>query len=231
MIEKIIKKWGFGMAPEKTTTINKRNFAIKYVIDLIDNQKIRKDFTVNSLSEVKGMFMRVVKQDQWDWFVTFERLGRPSIIISKKIGNQLKLLRDIISQKSSLNIKEEIEKIKEMKIKKYLTIYLNNETISLKTPQIYILSTRNHPDILKIGFTNRSVTERVNEINGSTGVLVPYGVRAAWRIKDAEKIEKEIHNLFAEYRIRSDREFFNIKFEKAFVIINKFLREKRLEIN
>ena len=103
MIEKINKKWGFGMAPEKATTITKRNFAIKYVINLIDSQKIRKDFTINSLSEVKGMFMRVVKQDQWDWFVTFERLGRPSILISKKIGNQLKILRDIISQKSSLN--------------------------------------------------------------------------------------------------------------------------------
>ena len=228
MIEKIKVKWGFGMAPEKEETIEKRILCVKLVIDLIDNKKINQN-TPNALSEVKGMFMRVVKQDQWDWFIVFENLGRPSKMICRKIGDQLKVTRDIVTKKSASIIEDEINQILNMNIKYYLNVYLRNDSVKRHTPQIYILSTREQSDILKIGYTTRSVTERVKEINSSTGVLIPYGVRAAWRIKNAEKTEKEIHNLFDDYRVRSDREFFKIDYKKAFSMINKFLREKRLE--
>ena len=217
------------MAPEKTQTIQKRLFSIKYVINLVDSNMIREKFTLDALSEVKGMFMRVVRQDQWDWFIVFERFGRPSKVICKKIAVQLKLIRDIINKKSLLNLQKEIDKIIDMKVVNYLNVYIKNDSSKLKTPQIYILSTRDQPEILKIGFTTRSVVERVHEINSSTGVLVPYGVRAAWRIKNAEKIEKEIHDLFSYFRIRADREFFKINYDLAFKMINTFLREKRLE--
>jgi hypothetical protein len=230
MIDKINEKWGFGMAPEKKITTEKRISSVRLVIDLIDSSQISNN-TPDALSEVKGMFMRIVRQDQWDWFIAFENLGRPSKLICKKIGNQLKILRDVITKKSSSNIDEEIFEILNMNIKYYLNVYLRNDSVKLDTPQIYILSTREEPAILKIGFTTRSVLERVNEINSSTGVLIPYGVRAAWRVKNAKKIEREIHDLLDDFRIRSDREFFKIGFEKAFSIINKFLREKRLESN
>ena len=93
--------------------------------------------------------------------------------------------------------------------------------------QIYILSTRANPDILKIGFTTRSVVERVHEINSATGVLVPFGVRAVWRVKNAQDCEKKIHNLFSENRIRNDREFFKLEFRDAFSRINRYLSERR----
>ena len=228
MVEKINVKWYFGMAPEKQETTEKRISWVKLVIDLLDNNQTNNN-TPDALSEVKGMFMRVVKQDQWDWFIVFENLGRPSKLICRKIGEHLKTIRDIITKKSSYDIEDEIDEILNMNIKYYLNVYLRNDSVKRHTPQIYILSTREQPEILKIGYTARSVIERVNEINSSTGVLIPYGVRAAWRVKNAEKIEREIHNLFSDYRIRSDREFFKIKYEKAFSIVNKFLREKRLE--
>jgi hypothetical protein len=44
---------------------------------------------------------------------------------------------------------------------------------------VYILSSREMPDILKIGVTERSVESRTREINSATGVLIPFGVRHA----------------------------------------------------
>ncbi len=93
--------------------------------------------------------------------------------------------------------------------------------------QIYVLSTRESRDILKIGFTTRSVVDRVTEINSATGVLIPFGVRAVWRVKNAHGCEKELHELFAENRIRNDREFFKLDFRDAFNRIKKILSERR----
>lgn len=42
---------------------------------------------------------------------------------------------------------------------------------------IYILSTRELPDLLKIGMTTRRIELRVQEINGATEVAIPFGVR------------------------------------------------------
>ena len=95
--------------------------------------------------------------------------------------------------------------------------------------QIYILSTREQKDVLKIGYTERSIWERVKEINASTGVITPFGVRAVWAIESAKLTEREIHSIFNEFRIRKDREFFRLEYGDAFKIINKLIINKRIE--
>lgn len=37
-----IQKWGFGAAPFKSDTLNKNKAALKYVLNYIDNQLIKK---------------------------------------------------------------------------------------------------------------------------------------------------------------------------------------------
>ena len=44
---------------------------------------------------------------------------------------------------------------------------------------IYVLSTREIPDPLKIGMTTRTVLQRVREINDATGVAIPSASGAA----------------------------------------------------
>jgi len=75
--------------------------------------------------------------------------------------------------------------------------------------------------------TRRTVEQRVKEINAATGVIVPYGVRSSWRVGDTGKAESEIHALLVEYRVRDDREFFEIPFPQAFRLINNYLNDER----
>ena len=59
--------------------------------------------------------------------------------------------------------------------------------------------------------------------------MIPYGVRAMWIIKSAKEVEAELHSLLAPFRIRQDREFFQIEFSDAFKFIAGYVREKREE--
>jgi hypothetical protein len=77
---------------------------------------------------------------------------------------------------------------------------------------LYILSTRAQPDILKIGMTIRTVPERVKEISSATGVLYPFSARVVYKGKDARAAERRVFQLLSEYRVRQDREFFEIPF-------------------
>jgi len=92
---------------------------------------------------------------------------------------------------------------------------------------IYILSERSQPDLLKIGMTTRSVEERVKEINGATGVAVPFGVRAVWRVHDPKRAESDLHALLHEFRLRNDREFFRMRFNDALDAINDYIKSTR----
>lgn len=50
--------------------------------------------------------------------------------------------------------------------------------------------------------------KRVNEINSATGVLYPYSARKVYKVKNCQQVEKDIHKILQNYRIRADREFF-----------------------
>ena len=88
---------------------------------------------------------------------------------------------------------------------------------------LYILSRREEKDILKIGMTTRNIQKRVNEINSATGVLYPYSARKVFKVKNCKKVEKEVHELLAQYRIRNDREFFKLSYSDACSFIEQYL--------
>src|SRR5690606_36613459 len=115
---------------------------------------------------------------------------------------------------------------------KILKIYQGNITFDTLafSGWVYILSTREMPNILKIGMTTRNISERVKEINSATGVLYPLSARAVFRVKNASEAERLIFSKLDSYRIRKDREFFNIEFQKAVTLINDYLQfeNKRL---
>ena len=71
--------------------------------------------------------------------------------------------------------------------------------------------------------TIRTVPERVKEINSATGVLYPFSARVVYKVKDARAAEHRVFQLLSDYRIRQDREFFEIPFPKAAQIIEEAL--------
>ena len=74
---------------------------------------------------------------------------------------------------------------------------------------------------IPLGRTTRSVEDRVKEINSATGVLIPYSTRAVFEVEDAEETENLVFRLLSDYRIRMDREFFQIPFSEAVKMIEE----------
>ena len=68
-------KWGFGMAPLKSITDLKNKQALRKVKKFVIGEDIVEfDTLPENISLVKGLFNRVIKQDQWDWCTLTIRL-------------------------------------------------------------------------------------------------------------------------------------------------------------
>lgn len=218
-------KWGFGMAPLKCTTEEKNKKALISVKNFVSGTGI---FDIaclpDDISWVKGIFNRVVKQDQWDWFTINMYLDYPPYNDIKVIVSLLKELRSAVLNRDGTLGNMCLSKLEQHHFTEYCDNYLEFD-IHAETASnyLYILSRREEKDILKIGMTTRNVPKRVNEINSATGVLYPYSARKVFKVTDCKKVEKEIHDLLSPYRIRSDREFFKIDYKLACSLIENYL--------
>jgi T5orf172 domain len=202
-------------------------------LDLL-NQPVRLDVSVaDSISEVKGLFTRTCKQDQWDWFTVWTQLGRPGRKNARDISDQLGLLRRAITGQDQVSAALARARLRDadaiLTLRRFLDPLLNERYQKPGLGYVYILSTRSHPRLLKIGYTLRSVEQRVKEINSATGIVEPYGVRAVWIVKGAPQVERAVHDALAGYRVRSDREFFELAYGSAFRIVGDIVHQSRRE--
>ena len=85
---------------------------------------------------------------------------------------------------------------------------------------VYILSNNAYPNIYKIGSTYGLPEERAEELTG-TGHLLPFKVEDKIKIKSAEFYEKKIHSLLNKYRVKQNREFFQMELSE----IKKILKQ------
>ena len=222
---RIAQKWGFGMAPVKAHTQRKREKAVTLLLASFDSDATDSDLA-EAISEVKGLFNRISRMDQWDWFTVYLELGMPSPPKSRKIAGLLGDFRKCITGKSDADVDQIKLELKILHMNYFCTGFPRDTNAApVHAETVYILSTREQPDVLKIGFTSRSVLQRVKEINASTGVLVPFGVRKIWVVSSGRDIEKKIHAAFDDCRIRKDREFFNCDFYSAVKRINHLLTQ------
>lgn len=227
---KIVQKWGFGMAPIKSDVQNSRLLAAKAVVQLLTgSERTSSRDALDALSIIKGLYSRSFRQDQWDWFTVWSQLGRPGQKNSAIIARNLKLLRDALSKGDAEGVLAARAKLQEHGLARSLHLFIQGSVDGKEIGQIYILSTREARSLLKIGYTERRVEERVKEINSSTGVLIPYGVRAVWSVKAARDVESGVHGLLGAYRIRPDREFFEVDFKEAFSQIRDYIYSLRIE--
>ena len=79
---------------------------------------------------------------------------------------------------------------------------------------VYILTNDYMPGVIKIGYTTQSIKERLKELD-KTGTPWPFRCHFAVETERYKEIEKFVHEAFADYRIRENREFFKISPEKA----------------
>lgn len=227
---RIAAKWGFGNAPLKPHHRERAELAIRSLqMTLAQMPTSAREECLEAISYVKGLFNRTLRQDQWDWYTVWALLGRPSRAPANKIVKTLARLRTALKQGDVTAASLARTELQTTKLDRYLASFLAGEEAATLGPSgfIYILSTRSQPRFLKIGMTRRTVEQRVKEINAATGVMIPYGVRAAWRVADADRVEREIHSLLADYRVRGDREFFEIEYQRASDLVNDYLNKLR----
>jgi hypothetical protein len=234
MCPEIFEKWGFGMARPKVGIQRERTTACRVVAELLNTPEMPKPTKelLGFLSVAKGLFNRIVREDQWDWFTVSCQLGYPSRGLARAIANELSNMRCGIRDCDKAVYLTTYVNLSRLPIRRCLSVFLGIAHIKNESDAgwVYVLSTRELRDLLKIGMTTRSVEMRAQEINGATGVAVPFGVRRCWRVRDPNRAETIVHNVLANYRIRNDREFFRIDFPTAAPIIQNALDVAKLEI-
>ena len=213
------------MAPLKPITDLKNKQALREVKKFVIGEDIVDfDTLPENISLVKGLFNRVIKQDQWDWFTVNMYFDYLTYRHMENIVKSLRNLRNAISYNNNALGEESLIALKKNRFieycDNYLTFDIGNDSNS---EYLYILSRREEKDILKIGMTTRNIQKRVNEINSATGVLYPYSARKVFKVKNCKKVEKEVHELLAQYRIRNDREFFKLSYSDACSFIEQYL--------
>ena len=221
-----LHKYEFGMSDISVTMGRRFNAAVNNISLFLKNKISISEVDLDDISELKGMFNRSLRKDQWNWFTVYDRLGCPPINEMNSIVSRLVKLRKSIKE----NDFEQAMSIQKDLVNSTLPTYLSQWEKRTKVPNVqeksgwlYVLSRKDEPDILKIGMTTNSVQKRVKQINSATGVLKPYAARTVYEVDDAELSEKLVHKLLSEYRIRYDREFFQIPFKEAVGIIEKIL--------
>ena len=79
---------------------------------------------------------------------------------------------------------------------------------------VYILTNEAMPGVIKIGWTDNSVEQRMKELD-KTGTPLPFTCYFAKRVDDPKFVESKLHEAFDEFRIRENREFFRMSADQA----------------
>lgn len=215
------------MAPVKSEVQSHREMAAQAVSRYLDGGTWQP--SVDDLSEIKGLFNRTHRQDQWDWFTVWQQLGRPGRPVARKSAEALTALRKALSDGTNEDVAEAKRELIRLGVHLRLRSFPREHEVPEGVGYIYVLSTREQPRLLKIGYTDRRVEDRVAEINRATGVVFPFGVRALWAVASARNVEQELHALLGEHRVRRDREFFDVDYKDAFPIIRDYVTARRHE--
>ena len=93
---------------------------------------------------------------------------------------------------------------------------------------IYLLSHEVMPNLLKIGFTTRTVKERVQELS-STGVPGKFTIELYFEVDNAPLFENLLHKSLNEYRF--EKEFFKIDLKTAIEVIHILIKDQYLTLN
>ncbi|MCN9243230.1 GIY-YIG nuclease family protein [Streptomyces sp. RY43-2] len=227
-VKRIEQKWGFGLAPIKPNVQRGRVEAARTVLAAIAQGHLAALGRLDDLSTIKGLFTRTYKKDQWDWFTVCAQLGYPSRKEARQASGTLQHLRRCLRDANWKEATAATAALELTGVPDRLRDFATGTSAPLDGRGfVYVLSTREAPEMLKIGYTNRDPLTRAKEINSATGVIIPWGVRGAWSVAHAHRIEADIHALLADYRVRKDREFFNMPFTEAADAIEKYVTEAR----
>jgi hypothetical protein len=121
-------KWAFGMAPPKPSTMQTRLESVREAYSCLFLGKIC-DASLEAISETKGLFTRVSKQDQWDWFTVCAQLGYPSARICGVISSAMANFRRDVANKMAPFDSTHAETLRRLPVRKCMKVFLGEATI------------------------------------------------------------------------------------------------------
>jgi cold shock CspA family protein len=215
---------GFGMVPSTAENLSKDIAAARLVMASLSGDKDGAEL-LDAISRVKGLCNRCWKQDQPNWTLVWLALGLPNKTRLKWMGRDLNNYRIAIKGDEIADAIIISERLERAGLFTCLAYFVGDDEppSSEGTGFLYLLSTKEDRTLLKIGQTVRDVPTRVKEINKATGVVSPFGARHIWRVANAVEVESGVHRVLAEYRVRSDREFFKLDYLDAVNKIDGYL--------
>jgi len=89
--------------------------------------------------------------------------------------------------------------------------------------KIYIMSNPSMPDLLKIGYTGRTVIKRKEELDKHSAIPTPFIIEYVYQYYGGEDFERLIHRELSEYRESNDREFFRMDLNVAIETIKQII--------
>jgi len=89
------------------------------------------------------------------------------------------------------------------------------------TEYVYVLVNKTVPNMVKIGMTTNTPTERARQISQATGVAVPWVPIFEYKCYRSDLLEAEVHEHLKEHRVNIHREMFAVDTFTAQKVINE----------
>jgi len=86
---------------------------------------------------------------------------------------------------------------------------------------VYVLVNKSVPNMVKIGMTTNTPTQRAHEISRATGVAVPWVPVFEFRCYRSDLLEKEVHAYLKNHRVNNNREMFAVDSRTAEQVIRE----------
>jgi hypothetical protein len=86
---------------------------------------------------------------------------------------------------------------------------------------VYVLVNKSVPNMVKIGMTTTTPTQRANEISRATGVVMPWVPVFEFRCLRSDLLEAEVHEYLHAHRVNKYREMFSIDSHTAQKVIEE----------
>ncbi|MBL8546596.1 MAG: GIY-YIG nuclease family protein [Hyphomonadaceae bacterium] len=93
------------------------------------------------------------------------------------------------------------------------------------TDVVYVVTNSAMPGLVKIGITQKSIEQRLKELD-QTGVPLPFECFYAAIVSDCRAVERALHEAFDDHRVRKSREFFRLSPEKPRAIIRLLAKQE-----
>jgi cold shock CspA family protein len=215
---------GFGMVPPSASRMDRYQEAAQVVLRSLSGDADEAAI-LDAISEVKGLCNRIIREDQPDWMLVWLWMGLPERRRLKWMAYDLVAYRAAHKERDAAQASYVAERLQRAGLMTALNYFLKQDEPPVEEGMgfLYLLSSRQNKQLLKIGQTRREIIKRVDEINRATGLVEPLSVRHLWRVRDPVSVEREVHQLLAQHRVRVDREFFLMEFRDAVRTIDEYL--------